>query len=62
MVIAEWPVQFLVPASPLEVEAIAEAIRTELEDAHLGHNCGTSRSDCVADREIERPQSYFAIP
>ena len=32
MVIAEWPVQFLVPASPLEVEAIAEAIRTELAE------------------------------
>lgn len=31
IVIAEWPVQFLIPASPLEVEALARAVRAEVE-------------------------------
>jgi hypothetical protein len=31
IVIADWPVQFLVPASRLELEAVAEAVLTEVE-------------------------------
>lgn len=31
IVVAEWPVQFLVPASQLELEALAGATRTEVE-------------------------------
>lgn len=31
IIVAEWPVQFLVPASPLELEAVRGAIRAEVE-------------------------------
>jgi hypothetical protein len=31
IVVAEWPVQFLVPAGPLEVEALKRATRAEVE-------------------------------
>src|SRR5689334_9338012 len=30
--VAEWPVQFLIPASPLEVEALGKAICAEVEE------------------------------
>ena len=30
--VAEWPVQFLVPASPLELEAVASATRVQVEE------------------------------
>ena len=30
IVVAEWPVQFLIPASPLEVEAVGRSIRAEV--------------------------------
>ena len=32
IIVAEWPVQFLVPASPLELEAVARATRAEVEE------------------------------
>ena len=31
IIVAEWPVQFLVPASPLELEALGGATRVEVE-------------------------------
>jgi len=33
IIVAEWPVQFLVPAGPLELEAVARATRVEVEGA-----------------------------
>src|SRR5581483_2816941 len=32
IIVAEWPIQFLVPASPLEVEALGRATRAEVEE------------------------------
>ena len=35
IVVEEWPVQFLIPASPLEVEAVGRAIHAEVEGTSI---------------------------
>ena len=62
IIVAEWPVQFLVPASPLELEAVASATRVEVEGTSTWvDDCRASGSDCTANGWDERPQSNPAV-
>ncbi len=62
IVIGTWPVQFLPANDALELEALNDAVSTEVDGVQsLGYDSRTLGGDCAQDRKIEGSCAHFAV-